>query len=190
MNYFEFFKSHGLKVSSSDGHGLQIQGLSFLQGNKRDFILQYARRHKLGILIELLWAKAWTLAEYIDNPEGDPLADRQARLPELKIMMDRIAEIEQAGTLTPDLEPPTPTGIVTTTTTTAAADPESGARDSVVAGAVAIVDRGVGSETPIVRQVHRLMVRRRPDRRKGRLKADPQVPSPKSRPTACRAFPG
>jgi hypothetical protein len=45
-----------------------------------------------------LWNRAWILADWIDNPEAAPLADRKARLPELIRMRDRLAELEQVRT--------------------------------------------------------------------------------------------
>lgn len=42
-----------------------------------------------------LWNRAWELAEWIDNPDGAPLADRKAKLPELLALRDRMAEIER-----------------------------------------------------------------------------------------------
>ena len=42
-----------------------------------------------------LWNRAWTLADYIDNPDGAPLAERRAKLPELEDLRARMAEIEK-----------------------------------------------------------------------------------------------
>lgn len=93
MNHFEFFKSHGLKASTSDGRELQIQGFSSLQGNKRDFIIQYAQRHKPGILLELLWTKAWALADWVDNPDGAPIEERKLKVPEIERLSRRINKL-------------------------------------------------------------------------------------------------
>lgn len=60
----------------------------------------------LGIEYTRLWNQAWTLADYIDNPQGAPLAERKAKLPELMQMRDRMAEIENAGGLVLDDTPP------------------------------------------------------------------------------------
>lgn len=93
MNHSEFFKKNGLKVSTDDGWDLQIRGLSSLPGEKKDHLIQYARDNKPGILYELLWAEAWNLAEWIDNERAPP-EERQARLPELLKMRDRLNGLE------------------------------------------------------------------------------------------------
>jgi hypothetical protein len=54
-----------------------------------------------------LWAEAWTLADWIDEPNGAPIEDRRARLPELMQLRARMAEIERQAVPTagPDPEP-------------------------------------------------------------------------------------
>jgi hypothetical protein len=52
----------------------------------------------LGHEYETLWNKAWLLAAWIDNPEGAPIEDRRAKLPELMRMRDRMADIEKIDT--------------------------------------------------------------------------------------------
>lgn len=45
-----------------------------------------------------LWAEAWTLADWIDDSRGAPIEERRARLPELMLLCDRMAEIEKTYT--------------------------------------------------------------------------------------------
>jgi hypothetical protein len=49
----------------------------------------------MGAEYEALWNEAWRLADEIDNPQGAPLADRKARLPELDKLRERMAAIER-----------------------------------------------------------------------------------------------
>jgi hypothetical protein len=49
----------------------------------------------LGPEYDRLWNKAWELADWIDDPDGAPIAERRARLPELMQMRDRLAKIEK-----------------------------------------------------------------------------------------------
>jgi len=51
----------------------------------------------LGKEYETLWNQAWALADYIDNPDGESLAARQAKIPEIQAMIVRMANIEQAA---------------------------------------------------------------------------------------------
>jgi hypothetical protein len=63
----------------------------------------------LGAEHDRLWNEAWCLAEWIDNPEGAPIEDRRARLPELDRMRERMAEIvRQASPAGPDPETSSP----------------------------------------------------------------------------------
>lgn len=49
----------------------------------------------LGPEYESLWNRAWRLADFIDDPQGAPLAERKAKLPELDRLRGRMAEIEK-----------------------------------------------------------------------------------------------
>jgi len=89
MNHSNFFKKHGLKVSTDDGWELQIRGLSSLPGEKKNHIIQYAKDNKPGILYELLWAEAREFAKWMDNEQVPP-EERQARLPEFSKIKARL----------------------------------------------------------------------------------------------------
>lgn len=96
MSYLNFFKSHGLEIFTDDGKDIQIRGISSLPGNKKNFVLQYARQNKIAILIEVLWAEADTLADWIDNPGSEaPWQDRAARVSDLEAMSKRIEDLIQ-----------------------------------------------------------------------------------------------
>jgi hypothetical protein len=51
----------------------------------------------MGPVYAELWNEAWKLADWIDDPDGAPLADRRAKLPELDDLRERMAEIEKQG---------------------------------------------------------------------------------------------
>jgi len=59
----------------------------------------------MGPEYQRIWSQAWTLADWIDDPDGAPLEERRARLPELMMLRDRMAEIENTGGLVLD-DPP------------------------------------------------------------------------------------
>ena len=58
----------------------------------------------MGPEYERIWNRAWELAEWIDNPDGAPLAERCAKLPELDDLRERMAAIVQAGSNEPATE--------------------------------------------------------------------------------------
>lgn len=51
----------------------------------------------MGAEYTRIWNQAWTLAEWIDNPQGAPLEARKARLPELDRLRERMAAIVRQG---------------------------------------------------------------------------------------------
>jgi hypothetical protein len=51
----------------------------------------------MGPEYERIWNQAWELAEWIDNPDGAPIEERRARLPELDDLRDRMAAIYSNG---------------------------------------------------------------------------------------------
>jgi hypothetical protein len=51
----------------------------------------------MGAEYHRIWNQAWTLADYIDDPDGAPLAERKAKLNELNELRERMAKIEQQG---------------------------------------------------------------------------------------------
>jgi hypothetical protein len=65
----------------------------------------------LGAEYADLWNRAWKLADFIDNPQAAPLAERKARLPALDRLRERMADIERQTTPTATPEPkPAPPG--------------------------------------------------------------------------------
>lgn len=92
MNYIEFFRKYELEVSTTDGMSLQIRGLSSLHGNEKESVLQYAKQHKTGILIEITWKQTEQLADWIDYSDT-PIEEKRARLPEFQALTIRIDEL-------------------------------------------------------------------------------------------------
>lgn len=107
------FRNAGV-VLSLDGDRLKVEGLKQLSPDQAQEIRQKIQDNREQIISELqipapdpaglgpeyerLWHRTWKLADYIDNPDGAPLADRRAKLPELDRLRERMAEIErQAG---------------------------------------------------------------------------------------------
>jgi hypothetical protein len=68
----------------------------------------------MGAEYHRIWNQAWTLADYIDDPDGAPLAERRAKLPELDRLRARMAAIcrnptnKPAPPAGPDPEPAPP----------------------------------------------------------------------------------
>ncbi|WP_289019574.1 hypothetical protein [Desulfobacter postgatei] len=48
----------------------------------------------LGAEYEALWNEAWILAGWIDDPDGAPIEERRAKLPELNRMVERMRVME------------------------------------------------------------------------------------------------
>jgi hypothetical protein len=63
----------------------------------------------IGPEYERIWDQAWTLAEWIDDPDGASIEDRRAKLPKLDDLRERMAEIVESGTNVPKSKNPTTT---------------------------------------------------------------------------------
>jgi hypothetical protein len=64
----------------------------------------------LGPVYAELWDAAWKLADEIDNPQGTPIEDRRALMPELNELRERMAAIEKAGVVSHETPAPDPAG--------------------------------------------------------------------------------
>jgi len=100
MNQVNYFSDIGLNINITPDDNLKIQGLSSLQSDLKNQVLQYAKKNKWQILfeiktqnktiqekIDILWNQADKLADWIDDSSSTvPWQERAARVPELQEM--------------------------------------------------------------------------------------------------------
>jgi hypothetical protein len=104
LKYIKYFLDLGLDVGITLDGSLKIQGLSSLEDAVKKEALEYAKKNKPFIVLELqnqnkthqqqydsLWKKATALADWVDDSSSPvPWQERAARVPELQGMSSEI----------------------------------------------------------------------------------------------------
>ena len=112
MNHVNYFSDLGLKIDLTSDDNLKIKGLSILQGDLRNQVLQYAKENKWRIVfeiqtenksleekIETLWNKATQLENWVDDPHSEVDWEiRTARVQELQEMSLEIDRLKAQQT--------------------------------------------------------------------------------------------